>query len=132
MQPLTCTKWQTSKDNADKFTYDGEFKANKKVTGDWVALGQVASIDEFKSSEGLTVDEKIAIKQVSLKKDGTTRDKLIIWTGSTLMNLNKYEALKMQVKKVVGVEYLFVESGGFNSRNKADGKSPWIVMKRTK
>jgi hypothetical protein len=47
-----------------------------------------------------------------------------------LMDLNRYQALKMEVRRVGDAEYLFFESGGFSTRNKPDWKSPWFVMKR--
>jgi hypothetical protein len=127
LQPLLSSAWQTSKDNADKFTFDGEFAANKKVVGDWSSVAQVASVDAFKPEAEAG---KPALAKVSLKRDGKTGDDMILWTGDTLMNLNKYEARKMQVKKVDGNVYLFVESGGFSNRNPADWKSPWTVMRR--
>jgi len=130
LQTLACSAWRASKDDADKFLYDGKFNANKTVVGDWSALGQVATIGDFKSGEEISAGKKIPLQKVTLKPDGTTGDKLILWTGSTLMNLHKYEALQMQAKKIDGKEYLFVESGGFKNRKPAEWKSPWIVMKR--
>jgi hypothetical protein len=43
---------------------------------------------------------------------------------------SKPQALEMTVKKINGSEYLFVEVGGFNSRNPVGWKSPYYVMKR--
>ena len=46
------------------------------------------------------------------------------------MDLNRYQALKMELRKVGNAEYLFVESGGFSTRHKPDWKSPWYVLAR--
>jgi hypothetical protein len=46
------------------------------------------------------------------------------------MDLNRYQALKMEVRKVGDADYLFIEAGGFSTRNKPDWKCPWFVMRR--
>jgi hypothetical protein len=46
------------------------------------------------------------------------------------MHLNTNQALKMSVRTVDGVEYLFIEGGGFNTNNGPAWKSPMIVMKK--
>ena len=46
------------------------------------------------------------------------------------MDLTKYQALKMQLRNVAGTDHLFVEAGGFSTRNKPDWKSQWLVLAR--
>ena len=46
------------------------------------------------------------------------------------MDLNKFQALIMQVRKVGGDEYLFVETGGFSTRNKPGWKPKLYVLKK--
>jgi hypothetical protein len=46
------------------------------------------------------------------------------------MDLDRYQALKMSVKKIGGDDYLFIEAGGFSIRNPVDWQSPWYVMRR--
>ena len=53
-----------------------------------------------------------------------------LWSGDTLMDLSRYEALKMEKRQIEGKSYLFVEAGGFSSRHRADWKSPWYVFER--
>ena len=53
-----------------------------------------------------------------------------IWSGDTLMDLSGYEALKMELRKISGEEYLFVEVGGFRTKNPAGWQSPWYVLQR--
>ena len=64
-------------------------------------------------------------------KDGGRTDKsLWIWSGDNLMDLERYQALKMTVKTLGDSEYLFIEAGGFSTRNKPEWQSPWYVLKR--
>lgn len=130
MQPLLSSAWQAGRGDDDKFVYDGEFADNKKIVGEWVAVAQVDGIDAFKPGTDMSAGGKPALAKLSIKRDGATDDQFMKWSGSTLMNLKKYEAVKMQVKKIDSEEYLFVEAGGFNNRHPAEWKSPWFVLKR--
>ena len=67
---------------------------------------------------------------ITLKNSGGTTDPTWVWSGDTLMDLNRYQALKMQVRKVDDADYLFIEVGGFGTRQKPDWKSPWYVLRR--
>ena len=53
-----------------------------------------------------------------------------IVAGAILMDLNKYQALKMEPKSIKGAEYLFVEAGGFSARHKPGWKPRWLVLAR--
>jgi len=55
---------------------------------------------------------------------------LPLWSGDILMDLTRYEALKMKIKNIDGEGYLFIEAGGFSARRKPGWKSPWYVLKR--
>jgi hypothetical protein len=46
------------------------------------------------------------------------------------MDLTRYEALNMMIKEVDGEDYLFIEAGGFSTRNSVGWQSPWYVLKR--
>jgi hypothetical protein len=67
---------------------------------------------------------------ISFKDDGQTDSVTRLWSGDTLMDLTRYEALKMLTKVIDGEDYLFIEVGGFSTRNKPDWKSNVTVMKR--
>ena len=134
----------------DKFSYDGKFVANPKLLGAWTAVEQVKTIDEF--NPGKTESTRTAgktgkagksgkaakntkaargqIAEIAFKDNGLTSDGLIIWSGNTMMDLNRYEALKMTVKTIDGTDYLFIEAGGFSAKNPAGWKSPLNVMKK--
>ena len=68
--------------------------------------------------------------EMTFRKDSRTDKATWVWSGDILMDLNKYQALKMTVKTIDGGDYLFIEAGGFSTRNKPGWKSPLYVMKR--
>ena len=67
---------------------------------------------------------------MTFKDKGRTDAVTWIWSGDTLMDLDRYQALKMVLKTFDGVDYLFVEAGGFSTRNRAGWQSSSHVMKR--
>ncbi len=71
------------------------------------------------------------LQQVTFKDQGRTHDRLLIWSGSKLLNLHKNEALEMTPKTIQGMDYLFIEKGGFHPRQGPDWKPPLYVLKRT-
>ncbi len=112
-----------------QFRYNGGFAPNASVLGSWQLLGEVPAIADF--DPGKRTNPRNAIfNTITLENGGATSDPAWVWSGDTLMDLTRYQALKMQVKKIDGTEYLFVEKGGFSTRNPAGWKSPWFVMKR--
>jgi hypothetical protein len=68
--------------------------------------------------------------KMTFKDKGRTDGVMWLWSGDTLMDLSRYQALKMALKTVDGGEYLFIESGGFSARHPAGWQTPWYVMKR--
>jgi hypothetical protein len=134
--PMTSAEWQ-AKQNPDfadinpedgKFCYDGLFKANKKVLGDWTTVAVVPSIEAFDPAK--PVGAKSALfKELSLKDNGVTSSKALVWSGDMLLDLNRFEALKILPQTISGTDYLFIEAGGFSVQNKPEWKSPLIVLK---
>jgi hypothetical protein len=129
LQPMLSSAWQLSKDDGDKYFYDGQFVDNKAIQGEWIQVAQVANGDAFKP-EDATATQNPALQKVTLKPEGKTDQAHLIWSGDTLMDVNKNQALKMTIEKVGNQEYLFIESGGFDNKNPADWKTPSTVMKR--
>jgi len=135
--PMLSSKWQAAQapNNAelqtgdDMFRYDGKFVANPKILGNWKTVTQVQTIDEFNPADKPRL-RRPQIAQITFKDQGRTDNGLMIWTGDTLMDLDRLQALKMVVKKVGGADYLFVEAGGFSTRNKPGWQSPWYVLKQ--
>ena len=69
-------------------------------------------------------------KKITFANKGLTSTGTLIWSGDTLMDLERYQALKIKVKAVGGEDCLFIEAGGFSTRNPVGWQSPWHVMKR--
>ena len=135
--PMLSSQWQAKQnpDNKelqtedDKFRWDGKFVPNPKALGAWTTIGAVKSIEDFTPEKKMNA-RRAGIKQITFKNKGLTGSPTLIWSGDTLMDLDRYEALKMKTKKVGGSDYLFIETGGFSTRKPADWHSPWQVMQR--
>ncbi|KPJ76068.1 MAG: hypothetical protein AMS14_02575 [Planctomycetes bacterium DG_20] len=135
--PMLSSEWQAKQDPDDrelqteavKFLFDGKFIANPQILGAWTTIDQVTTIDEF------TLDKKMnpgrpRFTEMTFKDNGRTAQPVYIWSRDILMDLDRYQALKMKVKKIDGEDYLFIEAGGFSTRNPVGWQSPWQVMER--
>ncbi len=137
--PMLSSAWQAKQDpdsrelqtENDKFLYDGKFVANPKVLGAWTTVDVVKTIDEFTPGKKMSAG-RARIKRMTFKDGGRTGDVLWIWSGDILMDLTRYQALKMTVKTIDAGDYLFLEAGGFSARNRPGWQSPWYVMKRVR
>jgi len=135
--PMLTSAWQAKQDpenkelqsDSDRFLYDGKFVANPKILGTWKTIDVVKAIDEF-TPDKKTDARRARIKGMTFKDQGRTGDAQWIWSGDVLMDLARYQALKMTVKAIGGSDYLFIEAGGFSARNKPGWTSPLYVMKR--
>ncbi len=134
---MLSSEWQAAQDPADrerqasakKFVFDGKFTGNAKLIGRWRTLGVVKSIEDFDPAQRLNA-RRARLQNINFQKDGKTDSVLRIWSGNTLMDLSRYEALQMKFIESSGEEYLFIEVGGFNARKGAGWKSPWYVLKK--
>ncbi len=136
--PMLSSNWQAKQDpevaendpNENRFRYDGKFVPNSNINGRWKLIAQVTEISEFDPTKKLGPVRNAPFSTISLRNGGQTSETTWAWSGDTLMDLNRYQALKMKLKKVGQTEYLFVESGGFSTRNKPDWRSRWYVLKK--
>ncbi len=137
--PMLSSEWQSNLNSEDAsqdpdaylFRWDGTFVANQAVLGDWQLLTEVAGIVDFNPDREKQARARNPLfSKLTLNNGGKTADPAWAWSGDTLMDLNKYQALQMQMKLLSGTEYLFVEAGGFSTRNKPDWKPKWLVLKR--
>ena len=134
---MLSSEWQKKQDpdnkelqsEDDKFRYDGRFVPNPKILGAWQLIDQVKSIDEFNLEKQMKPGRALFTKMSFLDK-GRTSDGLWIWSGDILMDLNRYQALKMTVRPIGGNDCLFIEAGGFSTRNRPGWQTPLYVMKR--
>ena len=137
MIPLLSTAWQEKQDPNnlelqtadDRFHYDGKFVANPKLLGSWSAVAMVATPDEFDPAKPAPLNNP-PFRGLAFKDDGSTDKPVRIWSGDTLIDMTRWEALKMTLRTLAGGEYLVVETGGFNEKNPAGWKCPLLIMKR--
>ncbi len=135
--PMLSSDWQAEQHSDDrelqsgneKFVYDGKFVANPQILGKWTLVATVKSIDEFDPGKRLRVG-RAPFRALTFQGDGRTDSPTWIWSGDTLMDLTRYQALKMKIAVIDGEGYLFVEAGGFSTRNPAGWQSPWLAMKK--
>jgi len=135
---MLSSEWQGKIDPEDAaqnpddnlFCWDGKFTANPKVMGSWNVIAEVAEIADFDPSKKNQKARRPLFSAITFKDKARTTNPMLVWSGDTLMDLNKYQALKMQAKKIGGSEYLFIESGGFSTRNKPGWKSKLYVLKK--
>ena len=112
-----------------RVVYDGKFVANRRVLGAWQTVAIVPSIEAFIPGKRRRVGRNHIQRRV-FAAGGTTDSPAWIWSGDRLLDLSGYQALKMAVREVGGVEHLFVEVGGFRAKNPERWKPQWYVMKR--
>ena len=114
-----------------KFRWDGEFVANPHVLGSWKLITEVAEIEEFDPAEKKQVRARNPlVTSITLNQGGTTGEATRVWSGDHLMDLDKYQALRLLPQKLGDAEFLFVEAGGFSTRNKPDWRPKWLVLGR--
>ena len=137
--PMLSTEWQVKYDPEDneqqpddhKFRWDGKFVANQSFIGSWQLITEVAEVAEFDRTQKKYARARNPLfSNITLNEGGATADPTWVWSGDHLMDLNKFQALRMLTQKYDDAEYLFVEAGGFSTRNKPDWKSKWLVLKR--
>lgn len=135
---MLSSEWQSAQDPADrerqasavKFFYDGKFVPDARLVGRWMTLGVVKTVKDFTPDTRLN-PRGARFAGISFKENGDTDSVMRLWSGDTLMDLTRYEALQMKIKDIDGEEYLFIEAGGFNTRNPVGWQSQWHVLKRS-
>ncbi len=136
--PMLSSAWQAKQDPDDreksdsavKFRWDGKFVANPKILGAWKVIAEVAEVADFDPSKKNQKARRPFFGSITFKDGGKTSEPTWAWSRDMLMDLNKFQALKMQARKVSGVEYLFIEAGGFSTRNKPGWKPKLYVLKK--
>ena len=89
----------------------------------------MASIDAL--NPGKKMDTRHApINALAFKDQGLTTSESMIWSGDTLMDIERYEALKMTVRKPSGTDCLLVEAGGCSTKNPPGWRPQLVPMMR--
>jgi hypothetical protein len=133
VKSLLSAEWQALQDpsrnsedpEAGKFKWDGKVTANPALLGTWTTVAVVPAIDAFDPAKPVNAN-KAPFKEITFKNDGKTSDPLRLWSGDTLLDMEKLQAVKMTVKD----DHLFIEAGGFSAKNPVGWKSPLVVLKR--
>jgi hypothetical protein len=107
-----------------KFKWDGKFVANPALLGTWTTIAMAPDIEAFDPAN--PVSGRPPFEEITFMNGAQTNNKTMFWSGDTLLNLARKEALKMTIKN----DHLFIEAGGFSHKNRTDWRSPWIVMKK--
>jgi hypothetical protein len=135
--PMLSSKWQDGQDpedreksaSAEKFRWDGRFVQNFGVAGFWKVIAQVPTMADFDPGKKNRANRP-PFSGLHFKDAGRTDNPVWAWSGDVLMDLTKFQALKMRLKTLDGQDYLFVETGGFGTRNKPGWKSQLLVLAR--
>tara|TARA_B100000029_G_scaffold80670_1_gene71922 strand:+ start:1052 stop:4588 length:3537 start_codon:yes stop_codon:yes gene_type:complete len=134
--PMLSAEWQDAQDPEDreksalarKFRWDGQFVANPEILGNWKVITQVAAMEEFDPAKKFGRARNPLFDAITFKEDGSTDDTTWIWSADILMDLNRYQALKITPKTLAGSLYLFVEAGGYSTRHKPGWKPKLLVL----
>jgi len=135
--PMLSAEWQMQNDPEngkapsaeDAFQYDGTFIANSKVLGAWTTVALVDSIDKFDPKTNPN-SGRSPLKEITFQDKGATHSPNWIWSGDTLMDLDRSQALKITPQTIGGTDFLFIEAGGFGPKNPAGWQSQLMVLKR--
>lgn len=144
--PMRSSEWQANQFagleeggekslNDGKYNFNGTFLPNPAVLGTWTFMGQVAEVADFAPGKALAGElprGRPPFREITIKQGGRTDNPAILWSKDRMMNLSRFEALKMVAKTIDGTDYLFVEAGNFHGPTNIPigWKSPWSVMKR--
>jgi len=133
--PMLNSKWQAaiqldpSETDSKKFIHSGTFVSNPKMIGRWKVIAVLNQIEDFKPAGGNS-REKTIFNDLELREDGSTQTHGYIWSDNILMDLDRNQALEMQMKTIDGRETLFIEIGGFSLDLPPNWKSQWMVLQR--
>jgi hypothetical protein len=135
--PMTSSAWQAAQgaeSDEDKqaghmFRWDGKLVPNPAALGSWKVVSVVPTLDEFVPGKAADL-HRAPFQEITLRENGGTDSESLVWSGDTLMHLDRFEALKMQTVSLQGTDSLVIEAGGFSARNPAGWKPMLVVMQR--
>jgi hypothetical protein len=135
--PMLSSEWQAAqfsesdeeKEAAPLFRWDGKWVNQPALSGSWKVIGEVPAIESFLPAKPVK-PKRASFTQLTFQSDGMTSEATMVWSGAHLMDLTRYEALRIEPRTIEGKDYLFLESGGFSTRNQPGWKSPWLVLEK--
>ncbi len=130
-QALQFSESDEERQQAPKFYWDGQFVTNSQVIGEWKLVGQTPAIEAFNPAKPIAAQRPIATS-LRLAEQGETGNSSLLWTGKYLLDLTTYQALESQTKNLDGKDYLFLQAGGFSTKNKPGWQPAWFVFAKNK
>ena len=136
---MRSSAWQelqdpdTNVDPADGlYIWNGQIRRNAEAVGSWKAVDQVDAIASFDPTQRQRPSRgwRPVLDEIQLAQDLRTSAPLFVWTGSTLLDVHRKEALAVEHAQVGGKDYLFVETGGFSPDRAVGWKTPWLVFEK--
>jgi hypothetical protein len=135
--PMLSQAWQSKQDPTstepvsgdDRFRFDGGFTSNVAVLGRWKTVAVVPVIEAYRPEKPSDA-HRSPFKEITFLDGGGTDAAGRIWSGDTLMDLDRLQALKMVARTIDGQDHLFIEAGGFGAKHPAGWACPWVVLKR--
>jgi hypothetical protein len=130
MLPRTTLASHISGKDSDMYSYSGKFETNPALIGTWAWAvwpqpNNPSEIDAriaayLKGQQGKDATQVDKPKDMLVIQDGgkIAKSKFFggyFWSGDMLIGVNDDQALKMEVRKVGGYDFLIVERGGFNA-----------------
>ena len=127
--PMTSSEWQAvlNSDSAEvepedaKFRWDGEFTPNQQLLGDWKAIAQVAEIAEF-DPEAKPNRGRPIFSAMTFEDGGKTGDATWVWSGDVLMDLTKFQALRMEVRTIAARSFCSLKTEDSASGTSRSGR----------
>jgi hypothetical protein len=144
--PRTTLASYVSGKDSDAYVYDGKFKSNPSLVGKWAWAvypqpSKPSEIDErikhyLKGTKGKGKDPSIVNRpkdMIQFVDGGAIGNSRFFngyfWTGDMLIGINEDQALKVEVRKVDGYDFLIVERGGFNATPTTEEQATATVPK---
>jgi hypothetical protein len=128
--PKTTLASYISGKDSDTYSYNGKFAPNSAVIGNWAWAvypqpNKPSEVDDrikayLKGTKGKDPTKVEKPKDTIQLLDGgkVAKSKFFggyFWSGDMLVGVNDDQALKMEVRKVDGIDFLIIERGGFNA-----------------
>jgi len=135
--PMRSAEWQSVQEpdtnvepDDGKFKWDGVMVPNPAVKGTWKVIGQVDSLDAFAAGTKPAQARTPRFTSMTFNEDGSTDSPLWLWSGNILMDLDEFQALRIEARNADGKDYLLIEAGGFDTKHGTAWTSPWLVLER--
>ena len=102
--------------SAQKFRWDGLFLNNPAIAGSWKVIAQVAHVADFDPTKKYRVNRPLSTPCILCRRE---RQIVPVWAWSRDTDgSNSFSSLENDPVHLGGADFLFIEAGGFGTRNK--------------